>query len=517
MGRANNTNPNAFNLKAFNPNTAILNAINPNQKYLGMSQNSRCYSPIPMHNRPGGRFLLFFKRSAAVKFAAVKLLAVIVFAAFLQSCTTNVPSERFVEVHGTQFTIDDEPYLFVGTNFWYGAYLGSPGPEGDVERLRRELDLLKSQGITNLRVLAASEAASHSRALQPSFQEAPGVVNENLMTGLDVLLAEMEKRDMRAVVFLNNMWEWSGGMSVYAEWFGEGKTFDPNENGDWHGFQNLSARFYHSEEAQQAWRDYIYTVITRKNSVTGRRYSEDPTVMSWQLANEPRPGSGEEGRANGEVFVTWVDESAAYIKSLAPNQLVSTGNEGLAGSVMVEQIYLNAHDTPNVDYLTFHMWAKNWGWFDCANMEMTYEETINQAQEYVKKHLEYAVELGKPTVLSEFGLDRDNCRFDVGSPVTYRDRYLAEVYGMIEASMTEGGAAAGTNFWSWGGLGEPKQEDDRWRPGDPFVGDPPQEPQGLNSVFASDSTTLAVIRNHAARVAGLRATAAVLKKKSVNP
>jgi mannan endo-1,4-beta-mannosidase len=35
-------------------------------------------------------------------------------------------------------------------------------------------------------------------------------------------------------------------------------------------------------------------------------------------------------------------------------------------------------------------------------------------------------------------------------------------------------------------------------PGDTFfVGDPPQEPQGANSVFDCDATTLEIIRAHA--------------------
>lgn len=59
-----------------------------------------------------------------------------------------------------------------------------------------------------------------------------------------------------------------------------------------------------------------------------------------------------------------------------------------------------------------------------------------------------------------------------------------------------GSPLAGSNFWTWGGYGVPQHEDSRWRPGDPLVGDPPQEPQDLNSVFAGDESTLAIIRRH---------------------
>jgi mannan endo-1,4-beta-mannosidase len=51
------------------------------------------------------------------------------------------------------------------------------------------------------------------------------------------------------------------------------------------------------------------------------------------------------------------------------------------------------------------------------------------------------------------------------------------------------------NFWAWGGEGRADAAADTAAK---FLGDPPCEPQGLNSVFNTDATTHAVIRaaNH---------------------
>ena len=38
--------------------------------------------------------------------------------------------------------------------------------------------------------------------------------------------------------------------------------------------------------------------------------------------------------------------------------------EGLAGSAQDAKLYLAAHSSPHIDYLTYHLWPKNWGWFD---------------------------------------------------------------------------------------------------------------------------------------------------------
>ncbi|WP_341939021.1 glycoside hydrolase 5 family protein [Marinimicrobium sp. C2-29] len=412
----------------------------------------------------------------------------------------SVEADDFVRVDGTRFVLEGEPYYFVGTNFWYGAYLGSPGPEGDRERLLKELDTLKASGITNLRVLAASESSELMRAVQPALIREPGEYNDNLLEGLDFLLAAMGKRDMKAVLYLNNFWQWSGGMSQYVAWFTGEEVLDPDKTGEWNAFMENSARFYRMEEAQALYRDVIETIITRRNSVTGQYYYEDPTVMSWQLANEPRPGSDEHGRPYFQDFKQWVHETARYIDSLAPHQLVSTGNEGAMGTLRDEDLYIIAHASPYVDYLTFHMWLKNWSWFDIHNPEETYDSAIEKAQAYMNRHIDIANKMNKPTVLSEFGAERDEGAFEPGTPTTYRDRIYREVFDLVYERAAEGDAIAGTNFWTWGGLGRAGQEDFMWAQGDDFTGDPPQEHQGLNSVFDADDSTMKIIRKHAEKM-----------------
>ncbi len=90
----------------------------------------------------------------------------------IQGCSSLFVHEpKYVHVRGTQFEYWGKPYYFAGTNLWYGAYLGSPGATGDRERLVRELDQLKSLGITNLRICAASEESSMEKSIKPAFQK----------------------------------------------------------------------------------------------------------------------------------------------------------------------------------------------------------------------------------------------------------------------------------------------------------------------------------------------------------
>ena len=67
------------------------------------------------------------------------------------------PDENFVTVRDGDFYIGDSLYRFVGTNFWYGPILASEGRGGNRQRLARELDLLQSTGINNLRILVGGD------------------------------------------------------------------------------------------------------------------------------------------------------------------------------------------------------------------------------------------------------------------------------------------------------------------------------------------------------------------------
>jgi len=410
----------------------------------------------------------------------------------------------FVMVKGRHFQLDGKPYYFTGANLWYGMYVGSPGITGDRARLVRELDQLASQGIMNLRVLAISEASALERAVRPVVLQKPGEIDETLWQGLDFLLDEMARRDMKAVLYVNNFWQWSGGMTSYLAWSTGKPAIDPDASGDWNGYMDQSASFYRDPAAQQAFRDVVKRLVTRRNSVNGRVYNADPTIMSWQLANEPRPGSDARARPHFDVFVKWVDETAGYIRKLAPKQLVSTGNEGWMGTAGSRELFERSHLTKNVDYLTFHMWAPNWQWYDPKQPQATYDTAWRKMQDYLNWHIDAANRMGKPIVLEEFGINRDNGAFEPFAGTVYRDRFYTGIYGLLARRASAGDAIAGSNFWAWGGAGRARQPDFMWKPGDSFGGDPPQEPQGLYCVFDSDKSTIAIISAHARQMSHVR-------------
>jgi mannan endo-1,4-beta-mannosidase len=425
--------------------------------------------------------------------------------ALFSAAAHSVPVQSgFVTVKGKHFVLDGKPYYFAGANLWYGMYLGSPGSTGDRARLTKELDQLAAQGVLNLRVLAISEASSLKRAVTPAVIQSPGKVDETLWKGLDFLLDEMAKRDMKAVLYVNNFWQWSGGMSQYVAWFNGKPVLDPDVTGDWNSFMDNSAAFYRDARAQEAFRAAVKQLIGRKNSVNGRPYNADPTIMSWQLANEPRPGSDANAKPHYDVFVKWQSDTAGFIKKLAPKQLVSTGNEGWMGTGGSKELFVKSHASKNIDYLTYHMWAPNWGWFNPKDAVATYDGAWVKMQDYLNWHIDEANKMGKPIVLEEFGINRDNGSFAPGATTINRDKFYQAIYQLLARRAASGDAIAGSNFWAWGGAGRTKNPDFMWKAGDSFVGDPPQEAQGLYCVFDTDESTVRIISTHARQMTTIR-------------
>jgi len=423
---------------------------------------------------------------------------------FVMGCTGSLVPDTpdFIQVQGSNFIRNGEPYHFLGTNLWFGCNLGALAEGGNRDRLLSELDLLKSLGIDNLRVLGASEGLTQHNTVWPPLQPEPKQYDDRLLEGLDFLLAEMARREMVAVVFLNNYWVWSGGMSQYVSWFDSEPIPNPFlEKYSWDQFMKFSARFYTHAEANAAYRRYIEMLVNRENRYTGVLYRDDPTIMAWQLGNEPRPGVGESGEKNFEVFTTWVGETADFIRSLDLNHLISTGNEGLPGCIESAETYLDIHRFANIDYMTVHLWILNWSWYDPMKSEETYPEAERKALDYLDRHIAFAEQLGKPLVLEEFGIPRNLHSYSPESGTTYRDRFYALVCEHIHSNAKAGGVFAGSNFWAWGGYGEASDREEAvWRRGDDFTGDPPQEPQGRNSVFATDTSTLSILEDFAGKM-----------------
>src|SRR5919107_571655 len=87
--------------------------------------------------------------------------------------------------------------------------------------------------------------------------------------------------------------------------------------------RDIVSRVYGCEPCKESYDKQVNLVLGRVNRYSGKRYTEDPAVMAWELANEPRPMRP----AAAEAYERWISDVAAMIKSKDKNHLVTIGHE----------------------------------------------------------------------------------------------------------------------------------------------------------------------------------------------
>jgi mannan endo-1,4-beta-mannosidase len=225
-------------------------------------------------------------------------------------------------------------------------------------------------------------------------------------------------------------------MSQYLEWNGKGAipvpAIPPNT---WPQFMAYTQQFYSCEPCMDALNNHVKFIMGRTNAYSKKKYTEDNTIMAWQVGNEPRLFTVE----NEAKFTTWLNNIVNLMDSLDKNHLISTGSEGLNSSNDDIEIFKRTHLNPNIDYLTMHIWPKNWNWFKADNAEKTLPITLENAGIYIDKHVKVASDLQKPIIIEEFGLPRENESLVNSTSVANRDVFYNYIFNRVAASVADNG------------------------------------------------------------------------------
>ena len=381
-----------------------------------------------------------------------------------------------LQVRGSRFYKDDKPFYVNGFNYWSALPNSRDGNTAGWDQVRRDLDLLQGMGINMLRISGASEGPdTEPFRIVPSLQPDAGKYDPASVTGLLRLCDELKNRGVFTILIMNNFWQWSGGFCQYLAWAGKGRVPypPPFPGGSWDTYQNTAGSFYSNATAVELYNSLLKHIVPQ--------LAANPIVI-WELANEPR------GMKNVKAFHKWIDDSGRLIRSMAPGQLVTTGSEGQTGSPTYAGMdTVQDHQSPFIDFITFHLWVENWNWLSGTNIEGSYPKALEKAKAYINDHAVRAAKLDKPLLLEEFGFPRDQHSFAADSPVTIRDKYFDEIYALV-SSLKATSPMAGIMPWAFAGDARPPRPEDFWKPGDPFIGDPPHEKQGWYSVYDKDST-----------------------------
>ena len=216
------------------------------------------------------------------------------------------------------------------------------------------------------------------------------------------MIARAGELGLKLVIPFVNNWNDFGGMDQYVRW----RDLSTPDGQSWY-----HDSFYTDPVIKQWYKNWIAHVLNRTNTLTGVKYKDDPTIMTWELGNEPRCLSAgayaRSANCTTATLIDWADEMSTYIKSVDRNHLVSVGDEGFyclpnpthwteGCGEGVDTVAFTA--LKNIDVMSFHMYPDYWG------------TDVAWGVEWIKSHFKAARSLKKPAMLGEFGLQDKSLR-----------------------------------------------------------------------------------------------------------
>ena len=290
----------------------------------------------------------------------------------------------FVRTEGTQFTLDGKPFFVAGVNNHYltfgsraevlGVLDAAVAMKANTVRTFLQPVIGSLDGVaaptiwnwkskeesSNLGVNGAYMLYWDARAERMGINDGPQGLQR-----FDMLVAEAAKRKLKLIIAFLDFWDYTGGAQQMRAWYGS---------------TDKGTFFFNDPRTKRDYQDWVRHVLNRVNPLTGIAYKDDPTIFAWELMNEPNiePPS---------LYIEWVSEMTAYVKSIDPNHLVSSGHANFTNRISDLAI-------PTVDFGTWH------GYPQYENLPADkYDRVIREFCAIGRKN-------NKPVILEEFGYPR---------------------------------------------------------------------------------------------------------------
>ncbi|GAB6282636.1 MAG: hypothetical protein STSR0008_13820 [Ignavibacterium sp.] len=326
-------------------------------------------------------------------------------------------TSKFVKRNGNSLWYEGKPFYSIGVNSYYLQNLYAYNDTNHLIEIFREA---KEMGINVIRTWGFYDSSDSTD--NAVIQISPEIFNEKGLLSLDYVIAKANEYNIKLIIPFINNWEDYGGMNQYVKWYSEffpsplnkkeeiqSKLFKQKIiegiNGRFYRFfitTNLTHDDFYTNETIKNWfKNYISTLLNRTNSFTKIKYKNEPSILAWELANEPRSSD-----ISGNIIYNWADEISNYIKSIDSNHLISTGEEGFditptyydAGKYSEQKwmfdgssgisFYKNI-SLENIDIASIHFYPEGWGL------------SKNAGTIWLNVHKKIANEFNKPIILGE--------------------------------------------------------------------------------------------------------------------
>ncbi|MET7401808.1 cellulose binding domain-containing protein [Dactylosporangium sp. NPDC005572] len=296
----------------------------------------------------------------------------------------------FVQRCGIRFCLNGKPFYFAGTNtydvFTYGSGSGDTETQYmDKAKIDAHLANLAADNVTVLRLWMFSHESWHG------FETAKGVYNEQQFAQFDYVIESARAHNIRLIPVFENYWEAYGGIDTRLQW--EGLS----------GGQPARGQFFNKQKCPgcfTSYKNYVSYALNRTNHYSGVKYKDDPTIMAWELMNEPRyENQTPNENTSGTTLRAWVDEMGAFVKGIDPNHLLGTGLEGHESRYGFGgdegNPFVHIHQSPYVDFTSAHPYpTESWANLGIAQTRTLIRAWITDSHDLV----------GKPFFMGEFNV-----------------------------------------------------------------------------------------------------------------
>ncbi|KAL6746884.1 glycoside hydrolase superfamily [Haematococcus lacustris] len=341
----------------------------------------------------------------------------------------SAASSSFVSRRGAQLLLDNRPFYFIGANaYWLMDVAKMSHTRNQVDRFFKYCN---SYGLTVVRMWAFNEGC-------PS---APGVYDPVEMAAFDYIINSAGSHKIKLILALGNTWT---AYRSPEDFFLMAGVNPANKTLlDWYGSRPL----------RDLYKSHITAMVTRKNSLNGLEYREDPTIMMWDVINEPRcPGCTQHWQQ--QVHLSFLKEMSDYLRAMASKQLTAVGTEGYymdaahlpynpgAGAFCEGEDWIAMSAIGSVDVTTAHIYDRQVEAVPPTWRQPTFEDIMNFFSLSLSSHTDASRAQGKPFVVEEFNL------LSTAFSTEQRAQLFQLVYDALVDSAKSGGALAGAMFWN---------------------------------------------------------------------
>jgi endo-1,4-beta-mannosidase len=191
-----------------------------------------------------------------------------------------------------------------------------------------------------------------------------------------------------------------------------------------------------------SYQDWVKAVVSR--------YASNPTIMAWQLLNEPEDATGvKDGPCSptaARTLQSFAHTMAAIVKLIDPFHLLSLGTAGFGQCGAMGAEYQALYNDPNIDICNYH---------DYGNPSLPLLQGMTNG---LGARVQQAKNLNKPLMVDEMGVDLQ--KHSNGSLQTRADIFATRIKGMFDAGLV------GVLVWDWNW---PYRSANDVGPGDPLL------------------------------------------------